>query len=190
MARHRTSIDEWELYIPNVGDEQQMFADGNPEAITMELCFLSKREREHFQRVAAKAEKGPEQRKRAEKELRRMLEEHVRDIANVTIDGGTSVVTGSELYDSDEEDIKRDVAEALMSIGHLEEGLGKKLSTPSATSSSRQTSNTVGGAQDVTLQSSQGTQGTQNTKIQNSGLTMTANDASGIATENQERRSA
>jgi len=156
MARHRTTIEEWELYVPDVGDERNIFLEHPEQAITMELKFLSKREREYFGRIAQKAEKGPEERRRAATELRRMLDEHARNITNVTIDDGTPVVTGGELYDSDEEDLKQDVANALMSVGHLEEGLVKKLSTPSATSFSRQTRNAGGAAQDATTESSQG----------------------------------
>jgi hypothetical protein len=160
MARHRTTIEEWELYVPDVDEERQLFVEHPEQAITLEIKFLTKREREYFQRVAQRAAKGPEQRKRAEGELKRMLEDHVRDIKNVTIDDGAPVATGADLWESQEEDLKKDVAEALMSIGHLEAGLAKKLSTPSASLFSRQTKSAGGVAHAATPVSSQDRQET------------------------------
>lgn len=171
MARHRMKIDEWELYVPNVdeGAERHLFQEKPDQAITMELRFLSKRERDYFQRIAQRAEKGPEERKKLFNEFRRMLDENVRNIKNLTVEGGIPVTTGVDLFESDEEDIKSDVAEALMSIGSLEAGLVKKLSSPSASSFSRQTSNAGGDAQDATQQSNQDNQEIQTQKIQSCG---------------------
>jgi len=188
MARHRTTIEEWELYIPKVDDERELFASGDPEAITMEVKFLSKRRAEHYQRLARKMEKGPEHRKRWNTELRKMLVDHVRNITNVTVDDGAVVSNGGDLYDSKEEDLKTDVARALHEVGHLSEGLGKKLSTPSATSFSRQTNNADGGAQDATPQLKKESRETPTQTIPNSGSMTQRSDTAEIATENQERR--
>lgn len=150
MALNRTTIDEWEVYVPDIGDERQLFVVDPDQAVTMELRFMTKREREHFQRVAERAEKGPVERKRAEGELKKMLSEHVRNITNVTVNDGHPVVSGADLWECDEERLKADVARALMEIGFLEEGLAKKLSTPSASSFLRQTINAGGDAHSAT----------------------------------------
>lgn len=155
MARHRTKIDEWEIYVPDVDDERHIYQEDPDQAITMEIRFLGKREIEYYQRIAEKAGKGPEQREKAKRAFKKMLDENVRNIKNLTINGGQPVSTGADLYESDEEDIKKSVAQALMDIGHLEAGLAKKLGTPSATSFSRQTSNADGDAQHATQESSQ-----------------------------------
>lgn len=157
MARNRTAIDEWELYVPGVdeGAERELYQERPNEAVTMELKFLTTRERNHFARVAARAEKGLKQRNRYERELKRLLVEHVRNIRNVTVDDVDPVTTGTDLWDSNEDDIKTDVAHALMDIGHLDAGLGKKLSSPSASLSSRQTGNAGGVARTATQQSSE-----------------------------------
>jgi hypothetical protein len=155
MARHRGKIEEWELYIPNVDDERYLFVENPDEAITMELKLMSKRERERFGMLAMKADKGPIERAKMSREFKKVFDEHVRNIKNLTINDGDPVTTGADLYESDEEDLKTDVTRALMQIGHLEAGLAKKLSSPSATSFSRQTRNADGGAQDAIRQSSQ-----------------------------------
>ena len=56
MARHLSLVSEWELYIPDVGNERRLFEDSPNDALTMEVRLLSKHEREklgHFLSMAS-----------------------------------------------------------------------------------------------------------------------------------------
>lgn len=181
MARERSAIELWELYVPKVDDERQIFVENESSALCMELRHLTKRERDHYSTIASRAGKSIESRQRAESAMQELFESHVRNVRNYKI-GEMQIQTGLDLYEHGEEDIKTDVTLALFDRGHLEDGLAKKLRSLSASCCSQQKSNAGGDVRPAIQQSAQTTQGIQTPKILSSDWPTLTNDGIEIAT--------
>jgi hypothetical protein len=122
-----TKIDEWELWVPPVDGERELYETDPDEAVTMELRFLTKEQRDYYQRAAERYKRNGRTHSADEKAARQLLDENVRNIKNYGEEGNL-VKTGAELFDFDgDNEIAVAVTTALFDRSSLEKGLAKKL---------------------------------------------------------------
>lgn len=148
MAIVLSSIEEWEEWIPP--GERALFERDPDGATAMDLKFMTKERREHYERLA-KRYKGQGMVSSADKKATRQLfDDHVRDIRNLSV-GGVEIIDGGQFYDVDGLDVLQlQVIQALMERSTLEEGLAKKLRQASASSLSPLKASGDGDAADAT----------------------------------------
>ena len=150
MARVFDPIDEWELYVPDVGDERKIYKDDPDDALTCEVRFLSKHELDRYNRIAERAKRsGPT--KADTDHVKALLSDNVRNVRNYSING-TPITDGSGIYEASllgDGDILLDVVSALVKRSSLEAGLAKKLRSPSGSPSSQAQRSDDGDAADV-----------------------------------------
>ena len=101
MARIFDPIDEWELYIPSVSGERDLFRDDPDNALTCEVRFLSKNELDRYTRIAQRAARmGPA--KADEEHVRSLLRDNVRNVRNYSMNG-KPITDGEGIYDEDDD---------------------------------------------------------------------------------------
>lgn len=146
-----SKLEEWEEWIPK--GERELYERDPENATVMELKFLTKEKRDHYQRLARKYQGQGLVSSADAKATRTLFSDHVRNIRNMKI-GGVEIIDGGQLYDVDGFDlIQVEILDALMQRSSLEVGLAKKLRSASDSMSSHQTANADGGAAVATLQS-------------------------------------
>jgi hypothetical protein len=183
MARIFESIEEWEVYVPGIdgGRERELLADDPDNALSMEIRFLSKSEKDAYARMARRVEKAKIPGRSEEEHIRRLFLEHVRNVRNYTFNG-VPVLDGEAIWNASDSDLCADVVMALMDRSSLDKGLRKKLLSPSATSTSRQRTNADGGAPGVTGASVEASKATRNPGTPSYSATMTSRGGSGTVT--------
>lgn len=146
MGLNLTKLDEWSLWVPDIDDARRAYADGDDSVVMMELRFLTKAQRDQCQRMLSRMGKNGASSSADESSLRRIFEDNVRNVRNVH-EGDRAITTGGDLYDLDGMDaFLAMVFEALFHRASLEEGLAKKLRSPSASSLPVAKSSASGGA--------------------------------------------
>jgi hypothetical protein len=151
MAREFLKIDEWEDWVPPLDGERDLYRHEPDEALVMELRFLSKEQREHYQRISEKFQRLGAAASRSDvRSMRQMFVDNVRNVRNYTVDGAP-VTTGAELFDVNG-DVLLIVAvtEALTLRSTLDRGLSKKLRSGSGITHSRRIPASDGGVPDAT----------------------------------------
>lgn len=182
MAREFVKIEDWEEWVPPFDGERDLYVSEPGEAVSMELRFLTKEQREHYQRISQKHQKmGGTPTRSDRRAMRQMFEENVRDIRNYVVDGAP-VTTGAELYDVEGDSAMHvAVTAALFERSQLDAGLAKKLRSGSASLSSRRTTSDAGAAADATPGSQTTTKG-ERTTDQISGFPTEPSEPSGDVT--------
>jgi hypothetical protein len=154
-----TKIDEWELWVPPVDGERELYETDPDEAVTMELRFLTKEQRDYYQRAAERYKRNGRTHSADEKAARQLLDENVRNIKNYGEEGNL-VKTGAELFDFDgDNEIAVAVTTALFDRSSLEKGLAKKLRSRSDSCASHRKESDRGDAQGAIRASAQITKG-------------------------------
>jgi len=151
MAREFIKIDEWEDWVPDLDDERDLYRSDPDDALVMELRFMTKEQREHYQRTAEKFKRmGASVSGSDKRAMRQMIDENVRNVRNYVI-AGEPVTTGGGLFDVNG-DVLLIVAvtEALTLRSSLDRGLAKKLRSGSGITSSPRTPTRSDGAPDAT----------------------------------------
>jgi hypothetical protein len=191
MARILSKIDEWEVYIPNIGSERAGYQEDPENALTMEIRLLTKKERERFHHFLQQAtnDKNRSQQERAEREIITILDSAVRDVKNYVV-GDECITSGRRLWEVADEvgdlALIADVTSAICQLSALDAGLGKRLAPRSDGSISRRSSSAGGGAHIVTSQSNPGARVTSIPTIPSSCSTTSTNEGLEIVTMNLE----
>jgi len=157
MARHFQMIDEWETWIPDVGNEREIYKVDPDNALTMELRHLTKEQVQQYTNAARRYVLSGDE-TAAKTNIDGMIQNHVRNITGYSIDG-VAIVTGIDLCERGEEVIKSEAIKALLSRSSLDEGLAKKLNPRCASTHSQAQTKKRGDAADATKQSPQGSSG-------------------------------
>jgi hypothetical protein len=158
MARVFETIDEWELWIPPLGDEREIFEHDPDQAVTMEIRHLvTKEQRDHYNRIAERYKKTGAAGSAEIQSMRQMFADNVRNVKNY----GTAdhpITNGAEMFDFEGDNAMIDaVTLALLSRSRLDEGLAKKLKSGSGTSTEPRSPSEGGAARLATLQSTPST---------------------------------
>jgi hypothetical protein len=157
MARIYASRETWEKWIPDVDNERKIAKKKPDRALSVELKFLTKDEKNAYERMANAALAGGIDEKEQDCHMRELFRTHVRNIKNYVYDG-IEITTGEQLYDCDEIDLIGAITSALSRRSRLEEGMAKNLCIRSDSLSSHQTESDRGDAQGATRASTQTTQ--------------------------------
>ena len=132
MGRHYAQINEWEVYVPDVDNERELFEETPDEALTVEVKHLS---RKQLNDVLAASERTTKRNGKAskadEKLVEKMFRDNVRSVSNFTI-GNESIETGAQLYEQGDPDLIADISKALVDRASLDKGLAKNLQSGSA----------------------------------------------------------
>lgn len=184
MGINRERIGEWEEYIPDVEGQRELFLDEPDEALTVEVRHLSRDDLKQYIRIAERAKKKGVISSADQKMAAQIFEENVRNVKNMVL-SDEPVLTGKDLYDSDEMELINDITGALCARGRLDEGLAKKSRRRSAFPSSGRQKKSDGDAPDVTRQSTQKTRETQTPPMASSVSTTAPNARLETVTESQ-----
>jgi hypothetical protein len=160
MAREFVKIQEWEDWVPPMDGERDLYQSNPDEAVIMELRFLTKEQRDHYQRISEKYQRMGAATSRSDvRSMRQMFEDNVRNVRNYSVDGAP-VTTGGELFDvNGDVHMIAAVAEALTFRASLDRGLAKKLRSGSDSTRSAPTTKSAGAAPAVTPPSNPDIQG-------------------------------
>jgi hypothetical protein len=163
MAREFSKLDEWSEWVP--AEERDEFESGDGTAMTMELRFLTKEQRDAYSRETERLTKRlGSNNKAVERTARKFLSDNVRNIKNFT-DAGAPITDGAQLLDVEGDDkLVAEITQALFDRSSLEAGLAKKLRSPSDSSRMPATSKEDGAAADATQVSPEATQEAQKKK--------------------------
>lgn len=131
MARKFDAIEEWETYVPLC--ERQCFAKTPNEAFTVEVRYLSARERRQLDTkiMVAAASDASDAHAVAERAAKGIFCSNVRNVRNYA-PNGTPIETAEAFFDQGEADMVNEVEAAMRNRQVLDGGLAKKLRPPSA----------------------------------------------------------
>lgn len=153
MAREFVKVDEWEDWVPPMEGERELYLKDPEDALVMELRFLTKEQRDHYERLANKHRKAGAMSSADVAAMRQMFSDNVRNIRNYIVDGAP-VTTGDELFEvNGDTAMIMAVTQALMERSALDKGLAKKLRSGSASTRSRQPTREPGAAPGATPRS-------------------------------------
>jgi len=149
MARKFSKIDEWELWVPPLDDEREIYKEDPTQAVTMELRFLTKEQRDYYQRIAERTRRSGAVKSADVQAIRQMFADNVRNVTNYE-PAGEPVTDGADVFDADgDQPMINAVTEALLLRSSLEAGLAKKLRLRSGSCASRLNRKENGVAQDA-----------------------------------------
>lgn len=180
MARIFDRINEWETYVPDIGNERALFASDPGNAFTVEIRYLNARAAKQYDRIWQRAAVDDALIKADEADLR-MFAENVRNVRNYA-PNGEMISTGGQLWEQGERVVIADIQAAIQLRSRLDAGLEKKLNSRSSTPTALATARGNGPVVGATDLSAQPAPAIQTRMIPRPGLTTPKNDGSVIAT--------
>lgn len=125
MARIIEAVEDWLEYIPEFEENRQ-----DPDPVSMELHFMTPDDRAAFSRTLPMQVKKAKDKNHVRIAVERLLAKRVRNVKNYTY-LGNKIETGEDLAKRGESELIDEVYDALMKISTLQDGLKKKLTSPS-----------------------------------------------------------
>jgi len=137
MARRFNKISEWEVYVPDVGNERSVFAHTPEDAFTVEVRWLTARKAREFERLESPANDAQTVSEALQEAARQLFIQNVRGVKNYA-PNGIELTTGEEVWEHGEPDVINDIAAAVRNRAYLDAGLGKVLGSRSSSSQTLQ----------------------------------------------------